>query len=416
MHLQSTNCGANMMDFEPQTKEESKILHKNSYFVANNLPEPSNLLLALPFKHLVMLRSITFNFIFLTTCNHLGAQEIKKYDYLQLRGTISTYPVTLRIEAEEKGYTGYYQYDKVRTPIPLAGAAKSSNTEISLHAKDNKTSELFDIRMREGAFEGTWKKDIRSKPLPVLLQEIPQATAFDIWVLEDSLKLLPAIENSPMANYNARILWPSGSSPTDAFIKRLIAEQLFKMPTSTDVQIMLKQSRDDYFESYRNTFADEKETEILENPFFRNSNNDLGCSVNSETKRLICLQFVFYEYSGGAHGITGISFINADKLEKKVIKIEDVLLNPGSLQLLRILESRFRIQSGAPPGRKLSELGLFEDRIMKLSDNFYIEEKGIGFFYNQYEIAPYAAGPIDIFVPYSDLKGHLKAEFQRMIK
>ena len=35
-----------------------------------------------------------------------------------------------------------------------------------------------------------------------------------------------------------------------------------------------------------------------------------------------------------------------------------------------------------------------------MTENFYIDENGIHFIYDPYEIASFAAGTIDIFVPY----------------
>jgi hypothetical protein len=39
--------------------------------------------------------------------------------------------------------------------------------------------------------------------------------------------------------------------------------------------------------------------------------------------------------------------------------------------------------------------------------NFYLSEKGIVFHYDQYEIASYADGPIDVVIPFEDIKPFL---------
>ena len=35
---------------------------------------------------------------------------------------------------------------------------------------------------------------------------------------------------------------------------------------------------------------------------------------------------------------------------------------------------------------------------------FILPAKGLGFYYNQYDIAPYDPGVFDIFIPFSELK------------
>ena len=37
-------------------------------------------------------------------------------------------------------------------------------------------------------------------------------------------------------------------------------------------------------------------------------------------------------------------------------------------------------------------------------DNFYLSSEGITFYYNIYDIAPFAMGPTEVMVPYSQLK------------
>jgi hypothetical protein len=55
-----------------------------------------------------------------------------------------------------------------------------------------------------------------------------------------------------------------------------------------------------------------------------------------------------------------------------------------------------------PTSQSLADAGFFSDTI-KPADNFYITRDGIGFYYNQYDIAPYASGAFDIFIPFSEL-------------
>jgi hypothetical protein len=48
---------------------------------------------------------------------------------------------------------------------------------------------------------------------------------------------------------------------------------------------------------------------------------------------------------------------------------------------------------------------MFENDQFFLPDNFAIVEEGITFFYNSYEIAPYAMGATELILRYDELKG-----------
>ena len=52
----------------------------------------------------------------------------------------------------------------------------------------------------------------------------------------------------------------------------------------------------------------------------------------------------------------------------------------------------------------LLEKGFFNIEDIVPNNNFYLNEEGIHYAFNQYEIAPYVMGEINVTVPYSDLE------------
>ncbi|MFA6034701.1 MAG: RsiV family protein, partial [Myxococcota bacterium] len=47
-------------------------------------------------------------------------------------------------------------------------------------------------------------------------------------------------------------------------------------------------------------------------------------------------------------------------------------------------------------------------KVVKPNDNFFVTKGGVGFHFNIYEIACYAIGSFDAFIPFVELKGLLK--------
>jgi hypothetical protein len=52
----------------------------------------------------------------------------------------------------------------------------------------------------------------------------------------------------------------------------------------------------------------------------------------------------------------------------------------------------------------LTTEGFFWDGSFKLSENFAVEKEGLRFYYNAYEVAPYAVDPTDLVIPRSELR------------
>jgi hypothetical protein len=113
-------------------------------------------------------------------------------------------------------------------------------------------------------------------------------------------------------------------------------------------------------------------------------------------------------YYGGAHPLSGSRYIvfnlqNGEPIEKWQNLVTD------TLAILKIAESIFRKEKGLGPHASLAEAGYwFNNEKFHLTDNFGFDQDGLFFFFNVYEITAYAAGPIDITIPYAQLKRYLK--------
>ena len=52
-----------------------------------------------------------------------------------------------------------------------------------------------------------------------------------------------------------------------------------------------------------------------------------------------------------------------------------------------------------PEIKTIKEYANFLSEAPQITENFYLDDKGVHFIYQPYEIAPFATGTIDIFVP-----------------
>ena len=122
----------------------------------------------------------------------------------------------------------------------------------------------------------------------------------------------------------------------------------------------------------------------------------------SHKNNVLTLTFGSDGYSGGAHGYYTILYKNFDLKKNQTVQLSDVFTDVQKINWDAILSKHFNVE-------EQKEM-LLVDKI-PVNDNFYYNDKGITFVYNQYEITAYAAGVVEITVPFAELKSYLKPDF-----
>ncbi|AFZ42453.1 hypothetical protein PCC7418_0216 [Halothece sp. PCC 7418] len=120
----------------------------------------------------------------------------------------------------------------------------------------------------------------------------------------------------------------------------------------------------------------------------------------SETENTITVVLSEYSYMGGAHPNSYQTYLNFNKKTGDIIQLKDLITEEETV--LEVAEKRFREVYDVAPNRPLTEAGLFENQLT-LPENFAITQEGLLFFYNTYEIAPYAAGRYQFTIPRQQL-------------
>ncbi|MBS1493892.1 MAG: DUF3298 domain-containing protein [Bacteroidetes bacterium] len=132
-------------------------------------------------------------------------------------------------------------------------------------------------------------------------------------------------------------------------------------------------------------------------------------SIVTNTTDILCLQNTSESYLGGAHGAYNVAYTNFDMRNGNILKTKDIFIKGYEKTLNKLIEERIRKHFEMKPNENLVEGGLFENKV-SFNDNFAIKKDGIEFLYNQYEIAPYAMGVIEIKLSYKDLDAILNKD------
>jgi len=244
------------------------------------------------------------------------------------------------------------------------------------------------------------------KGLPFRLEEnYPVGMSrFNVNYEEDNLKLTDNA-GSPRAVVKLSLLLPVATAPADDSLRRFILQKFTGRHTvAGKPETVLAGIRQDYFREY----VTSNKALYLEMP---------GASFEWELMKYtrivyngnhrVTFGITSYSFTGGAHGNETESYSTVDMKSGKILSATD-LFKPGyEEELTRLLTRKLHKMNNLEESRKLVDAGYFTDEI-KPTANFYLDENGIGFCYNQYEIAPYSFGSTDIFLTCAELKGILK--------
>lgn len=125
-----------------------------------------------------------------------------------------------------------------------------------------------------------------------------------------------------------------------------------------------------------------------------------------ENKDILTIALDSYIFTGGAHGYSAKKYLNFSK--KNGAEIENWELFNTKFNFEKFAEIKFRIQENIPQDQPINYTGfMFEEDAFYLPENIGFTPNGIQLLYNQYEVSSFAEGPIEVTIPYSEVKKYL---------
>jgi len=128
---------------------------------------------------------------------------------------------------------------------------------------------------------------------------------------------------------------------------------------------------------------------------------ETASSILFQSPKLISVKYATYSNTGGAHPNSFTSLLVLDKATGLKLDLRDFINNIPSLE--NIAEKHFRRARGLSPKQSLDDAGFFWGESFALPGNFALLDSGLYFYYNNYDVAPYVAGPTEFTIPLSEL-------------
>lgn len=133
---------------------------------------------------------------------------------------------------------------------------------------------------------------------------------------------------------------------------------------------------------------------------------EIFAEISFEDEHWLSIRLNTYTFTGGAHGYGSVRFLNFDKQKSAELESWELFRNRESFE--RYAEAKFRAQEKIPENKPINSTGfMFEEDRFYLPENIGLEAGGVKLLYNQYEVASYADGPIELVLPYSDVEQFL---------
>lgn len=173
-----------------------------------------------------------------------------------------------------------------------------------------------------------------------------------------------------------------------------------------------------YLQEMKTMHADDTEMYDEDMEFMMQYERDLTIGKEYETDRLITFSVQFYQYNGGAHGLTtsyGLTFRKSDgrQMGKNVLNNEHG--DEEWTQMMRKgLMEYFEVDTEEELSESLFNNDLFELNLPEAEP--YFTEQGLTFIYQQYEIAAYACGMPSFVIPYNRLSKYLNETGKRLVE
>ena len=149
-----------------------------------------------------------------------------------------------------------------------------------------------------------------------------------------------------------------------------------------------------------------KEYRELERPMAAGAENyyEAGYEVTYADPRLVSIVFSIGSYTGGAHPNSSRTSLIFDLAAGRALTLADLLASPE--RAVQEVSRRCRAEA------EKEDWGLFDDpdfpAVVKDVDSWAVEKDGIAILFDPYSVTPYAAGPHECRLSYSDLAGLLK--------
>jgi len=222
-----------------------------------------------------------------------------------------------------------------------------------------------------------------------------------------------ALPNAGVARIEYRMMWPERGTPPEALaeVRREMwaawaAEDIagWKPPAEApaDIAVATRELADRFharFRVFREKLPDDAAvwSDVRKVDMVARVGKLLSITVRREWR------------TGGARPSRAVRHLIFDAATGRRLGVEDFFPGDRLPDLARLVREALLAKQSLPPTASMAEAGFFADTRPGAA-NFFVDLRGVGFAFNESEIAPQAAGPIEVVLPFDALRGLFRPE------
>ncbi|OAB80376.1 DUF3298 and DUF4163 domain-containing protein [Cochleicola gelatinilyticus] len=126
----------------------------------------------------------------------------------------------------------------------------------------------------------------------------------------------------------------------------------------------------------------------------------------AQLEKLVSFELQSYQFAGGAHGYQATTFLNFNTETGTLLSRSELFKNEKEFKTFA--ETKFKEANNIAVNENINSTGFwFEDDTFFLPDTIGFTEDNLILYYNQYDIASYADGPIELEIPRKEAEAFL---------
>lgn len=240
--------------------------------------------------------------------------------------------------------------------------------------------------------------------------------SFDSISVDKTYHLLENPEN-PNCNLQINFIYPEKYDNQDVLKKlqrQFVSSYFGDSYENLSPEIATAKYIEDYLNNYKD-LTDEFKAELANADntpvgawfsYYEMSSNDIAYNKNN----ILSYTVNFDNYTGGAHGSHSFTNHVIDLETGDLITEDDIFIDSYQEDLAQILVDKIALQNNLDNPKELENIGYFSIDEIFPNKNFLVDDNGITYTFNEYEIAAYVVGATNVFLPYEEIEFLLKKE------
>lgn len=213
-------------------------------------------------------------------------------------------------------------------------------------------------------------------------------------------------------NLHIALVYPVACKKTSSLndLQKLFTEKVFP---SQYANLSPQEAVDSFSAQYIRDFQATQFKDFFDDDYMLEDENSFIYELNLEDEILFnqngFVSFVVKNtnYEGGAHGASSIYGYVINLSTGKFLTEEDFAGNNYKKNLATLIVQKIAAANGLSDVTQLENNGYNAIEDIAPNENFTIDDKGITYYFNEYEIAAYFVGITKVFISYEELKTYI---------